>query len=76
MVYTVISYCCILILPVVINRQLPPSLQADWAFWVPCQLFNFAFVPAPYRVLYVSCITVAWNVFMSYAKHYVRFVFH
>ena len=45
----------------------------DWLVWPPSQLINFLFVPNVYRVLYVSTITVAWNVFMSYAKHYVSF---
>jgi len=42
----------------------------DWLVWPPSQLINFLFVPNVYRVLYVSTVTVAWNVFMSYAKHY------
>lgn len=42
----------------------------DCAVWPPSQLINFLFVPAVYRVLYISILTVAWNVFMSYAKHF------
>jgi len=44
----------------------------DWAVWPPAQLINFLLIPSAYRVLYVNTVTLAWNVFMSYAKHYVR----
>ena len=44
----------------------------DWAVWPPAQLINFLLIPSAYRVLYVNTVTLAWDVFMSYAKHYVR----
>ncbi|KAI9563820.1 hypothetical protein GHT06_011286 [Daphnia sinensis] len=44
----------------------------DCIVWPPSQLINFLLVPAVYRVLYVNVFTVAWNVFLSYAKHFDR----
>ena len=45
--------------------------QMDWIVWPPSQLINFLYVAPAYRMLYVSTVTVVWNVFMSYAKHSV-----
>lgn len=53
-----------------------PSSQTDCIVWPPSQLINFLLVPAVYRVLYVNVFTVAWNVFLSYAKHFVSYIIH
>ncbi len=44
--------------------------QFDWCIWPPTQYVNFVYVPTKYRVLYVNGITVIWDVFLSYMKHY------
>uniref|UniRef100_K1PBS3 Mpv17-like protein 2 n=1 Tax=Magallana gigas TaxID=29159 RepID=K1PBS3_MAGGI len=43
----------------------------DWCLWPPAQFINFRFLPVEYRVIYVACITLCWNVFLSYFKHMV-----
>ncbi|KAG8231481.1 hypothetical protein J437_LFUL000198 [Ladona fulva] len=42
----------------------------DWCFWPPVQYINFVWIPTEYRVTYVNVATVAWDVFLSYIKHY------
>jgi len=42
----------------------------DWIVWPPCQYVNFFYLSPKYRVLCVNGVTVFWNVFLSYSKHY------
>jgi len=51
------------------KEKFPTIYLFDWCIWPPTQAINFAFVPAPYRVLYVNGVTVLWDVFLSYIKH-------
>lgn len=44
--------------------------KIDCAVWPPLQLINFLYVSPTYRVLYVNTTNVAWNIFLSYAKHF------
>ena len=46
------------------------DFQFDWVIWPPTQFINFALVPSQYRVLYVNSVTVLWDIFLSYMKHY------
>ena len=46
-------------------------LKYDCSLWPAAQALNFLYVPPVYRVVYVNVVTVAWNVFLSYAKHFV-----
>ncbi|UYV79490.1 MPV17L2 [Cordylochernes scorpioides] len=41
-------------------------LAMDWAFYVPMQTLNFYLVPPSYRLLYVSVINLAYDMFLSY----------
>ena len=44
--------------------------QFDWCIWPPTQYVNFVYVPPKYRVSYVNAVTVVWDVFLSYMKHF------
>ena len=44
--------------------------QFDWCIWPPTQYVNFVYVPSKYRVSYVNAVTVVWDVFLSYMKHF------
>lgn len=42
---------------------------AEWFIWPPAQIFNFAFLPTRYRVLYDNTISLGFDVYTSYVKH-------
>ncbi len=44
--------------------------QFDWCIWPPTQYVNFMYVPGRFRVMYINGITVFWDIFLSYMKHY------
>ena len=41
---------------------------ADCAIWPLVQMANFAFVPAPLQPIFVNCINIGWNAFLSYVS--------
>jgi protein Mpv17 len=41
------------------------TVEANWAFWIPVQLFNFAFVPLPFQVLVNNAFGLFWNAFLT-----------
>lgn len=49
--------------------KFPTIYLFDWAIWPPSQAVNFLLVPQQFRVLYVNCVTVLWDIFLSYMKH-------
>ncbi|GMT21117.1 hypothetical protein PFISCL1PPCAC_12414, partial [Pristionchus fissidentatus] len=44
-------------------------LLLDCSLWPPAQVFNFAFVPVHLRVLYCNCVTLLYNIGLSWIKH-------
>jgi len=51
-------------------KKFPMVFIFDCVLWPPFQVVNFYYLPPHYRLLYVNVVTVIWNVFLSYMKHY------
>lgn len=45
---------------------------ADWGFYIPMQYFNFHYLKARYRVLYVALISIVYDSALVYLLHKVR----
>lgn len=50
-----------------LERDLYPTLQRGWKFWIPAASVNFAVVPVRFQVLYMSCCSIVWNYILSQA---------
>ncbi|EFA78150.1 pmp22 family protein [Heterostelium album PN500] len=48
-----------------IKTDLPSALKANWSLWPMAQIICFSIVPPSLRVLYVSTVSVFWNIFLS-----------
>lgn len=46
-----------------------PTTRANWTVWVPAQLLNFRFVPAPLQVLFANVVGLFWNAYLSFVSH-------
>ena len=44
-------------------------VSRGWLLWCPAQIINFAFVPFEFRVLYIQCVALLWNAFLSYRSN-------
>jgi len=56
--------------PVVRIRQrildsYPTILVRNYMLWPAAQMINFSFVPLGYQVIYVQCIALIWNCYLS-----------
>eukprot|EP01130_Rhizamoeba_saxonica_P000174 TRINITY_DN10171_c0_g1_i1.p1 TRINITY_DN10171_c0_g1~~TRINITY_DN10171_c0_g1_i1.p1 ORF type:complete len:200 (-),score=36.00 TRINITY_DN10171_c0_g1_i1:60-617(-) len=51
------------------KSELFPTLKANWGVWIPANIVNFALVPINLRVLFVSCVSVAWYSILSKLHH-------
>jgi len=49
-----------------IQRDFVPILLVNWTVWPLAQYVNFALIPAPQRVLYVTVLGIFWNSFLCY----------
>jgi len=45
------------------------TMKTAWSVWIPAQLFNFYFMPLHYRVVFVQCVALGWNCYMSWILH-------
>lgn len=50
------------------NKELWPTLVANWSVWPAVQVFNFGLVPIPYQVLVVNSVAIFWNAYLSYVQ--------
>jgi len=51
-------------------KKFPTVYLFDWCIWPPTQYVNFRYIPQSLRVFYVNVVTVIWDIFLSYIKHY------
>eukprot|EP00391_Amoebophrya_sp_Ameob2_P005808 CAMPEP_0178991718 /NCGR_PEP_ID=MMETSP0795-20121207/5694_1 /TAXON_ID=88552 /ORGANISM="Amoebophrya sp., Strain Ameob2" /LENGTH=299 /DNA_ID=CAMNT_0020683479 /DNA_START=540 /DNA_END=1439 /DNA_ORIENTATION=+ len=56
-----------------IKREMRNTYFQSWAacctMWVPFQFVNFYFIPERFRVLFVNCACLVWNVIIDYINH-------
>jgi Mpv17 / PMP22 family len=41
-------------------------IPRNWAFWVPLQFIQFAYIPTEYQVIYCCFLALIWNVILSF----------
>ena len=46
--------------------DLPTAVMGSWAYWVPAHTVNFRFIPGEQRVLYINCLQIMYNMFLSF----------
>jgi hypothetical protein len=43
------------------------TLISNWKLWVPATVYNMAYVPPAFRVLYCNVIFFGWSIYLSLA---------
>lgn len=49
-----------------IAADLPTAVTGSWAYWVPAHFVNFRFIASEQRLLYINCMQITYNVFLSF----------
>ncbi|ODM99545.1 Protein SYM1 [Orchesella cincta] len=49
-----------------VKKSYPDVLKTNYFLWPAAQMINFSVVPPSKRVLYVQCIAIFWNTFLSW----------
>lgn len=49
-----------------IKADLPTAVTGSWAYWVPAHFVNFRFIPSEQRLLYINCMQIMYNIFLSF----------
>mmetsp|Transcript_83720 Transcript_83720/g.240636 ORF Transcript_83720/g.240636 Transcript_83720/m.240636 type:complete len:218 (+) Transcript_83720:72-725(+) len=52
-----------------IQAEVPDLATKAMCVWIPVHTITFRFVPAPYRILYTSSISVLWGGYLSYVAN-------
>ena len=48
------------------SNDLPTAVTGSWAYWVPAHFVNFRFIPGEQRLLYINCMQIMYNIFLSF----------
>jgi protein Mpv17 len=48
-----------------LQQDLPTAVMGSWAVWVPAHTVNFKFIAPQQRLLYINCIQIGYNIFLS-----------
>ncbi|KAJ8613130.1 hypothetical protein CTAYLR_004821 [Chrysophaeum taylorii] len=51
-----------------IKADLPTAVTGSWAYWIPASahFVNFRFIPGEQRLLYINCMQIMYNIFLSF----------
>jgi len=49
-----------------IKADLPTAVVGSWSYWIPAHLVNFRFIPGEQRLLYINCMQIVYNIFLSF----------
>jgi hypothetical protein len=52
-----------------LSNVLWPTLQNNWKLWIPAMFITFRVIPHHYQVLWVNCVSLIWNTYMSWVGH-------
>jgi hypothetical protein len=47
------------------RKNMSEDLQALWKIWVPCTIFNFAFMPMHLRIPFAAGVSLLWTMVLS-----------
>ncbi|ELR14490.1 Hypothetical protein ACA1_192610 [Acanthamoeba castellanii str. Neff] len=50
------------------RRDYLATMKVNWSVWPLISFINFRFIPPAQRVLYVSCVSVLWNAYLSWVN--------
>lgn len=53
-----------------LRAEFVPTMLTDFCFWPWIQAINFALIPPQFRILYISCGSLAWNSVLSFLQHH------
>ena len=53
-----------------IKQDLPETYVTGIGFWSIVQLWNFRMIPIHYQSVFVHCVSVFWDGFLSYRHHH------
>lgn len=48
-----------------VKNKLWGTMVTCWKIWPLANLINFAFVPAPLRVLFMNFVGLGWNIYLA-----------
>merc|ERR1711957_9449 len=52
-----------------LKNDMPETLLANWALWIPAMFLNFRFIPIKWQVLFSNFVGFVWNIYLSWKVH-------